>query len=229
MKLENYRAGEYVRKEGYKAFILSKINYSWSWEEAEMNKLLAEASRMLGELNAYSILIPNADTYLKTFVKIEANKSSKIDEVNTKIEDNILGAEYLEPDKKEAVAEAERLIEAIEYGINKKSGLNTNLLREMHKILMKGKQIENNKPGKLRTTQNWVGGDNLIEADFVPPPPEEVLECLTDFEKAIENDLTETPQLVKLAMLHYQFETIHPFIRWKWKSWKNDNSVVFTE
>lgn len=215
MKLENYRAGEYVREDGYRAFILSKINYSWSWEDGELNKLLSEASRMIGELNAYSKLIPNADTYIKTLIKIEANKSSKIEEIETKIEENILGAEYSEQERKEKTEEVERLIQAINYGIkeiDKKAQIDTGILREMHKILMQGKKIEENKPGKIRITQNWVGGTNVYDATYVPPPAGEVLECLTDFEKAIDNDLTETPDLVKIAMIHYQFESIHPFI-----------------
>lgn len=218
MKLENYRSGEYIRCDGYRAFILSKINYSWSWEDAELNKKLEEASILLGELNAYSTLIPKSDTYLKMFAKMEANSSSKIEEIDTKLEDNILGEKYIEREKREDIKEVSRLIEAINYGekeVVKKAQLDTNLLREMHKILMQGKEIENSKPGKLRVTQNWVGGENLEGAIYVPPPPGEILECLTDFEKAIDNDLSNTPDLVKLAMLHYQFESIHPFIRWK--------------
>lgn len=218
MKLENYRAGEYIRCEGYRAFILSKINYSWSWEDEKLNKKLEKASRLIGELNAYTNLIPKSDTYLKILVKIEANKSSKIEEINTNLEDNILGAKYLKQEEVKDTEEVERFIKAINHGekeILKKVQLDTNLLREMHKILMQGKEIENNKPGKLRVTQNWVGGENLDEATYIPPPPGEILECLTDFEKSIDNDLTDTPDLVKLAMLHYQFESIHPFIRRK--------------
>jgi len=232
MKLENYRAGEYIRTEGYRAFILSKINYSWNWEDAELNKLLAEASRLVGELNAYSVLIPNVDTYLKILIKMEANSSSKIEEINTKIEENLLGREYVDLEQKEKIEEVERMVQAIMHGakeVNKKERIDVGLLRDMHKILMQGKKLEENKPGKIRTTQNWVGGTNANEAEYVPPPPEEVLECLTDLEKAIDNDLTETPDLIKLAMIHYQFESIHPFIGGNRKDWKDDYSIIFAK
>ena len=78
MKLENYIAGEYKNSNGYKAFLPSKINYNWGWDDTKLDALLAEANRQIGELNAYSLLIPNVDLYIKMHVKIEANKSSRI-------------------------------------------------------------------------------------------------------------------------------------------------------
>lgn len=149
MKLENYRAGEYIKMDGYKAFILSKINYNWSWEEPELNKLLAEASRKLGELNAHALLINNSDVFLKMFVYIEANKSSKIEEIDTEIEENILGLELAHKDRKQYIKEVQGCIDAIFYGIEgvkKGSFVGTKVLKEMHEILMKNSTINNNKP-----------------------------------------------------------------------------------
>ena len=76
MKLEEYKSGEYVKMNDYKAFIPSKINYNWGWDDTKLDKLLSEANRQIGELNAYSLLIPNVDLYIKMHVKIEANKSN---------------------------------------------------------------------------------------------------------------------------------------------------------
>ena len=79
MKLEEYNAGQYILMKDYKAFVPSKINYNWEWSDTKLNKLLSEADRQIGELNAYSLLIPNVDLYIKMHVKIEANKSSRIE------------------------------------------------------------------------------------------------------------------------------------------------------
>lgn len=90
--------------------------------------------------------------------------------------------------------------------------IDTNTIKDIHQVLMKDFKEEETKPGKLRNSQNWVGGDSPKNAEFVPPPHTEIVECLTDFEKCIANDETDTPYIVKAAMLHYQFETIHPFV-----------------
>jgi len=86
MKLEEYQSGNYVKVNDYKAFIPSKINYNWGWDDTKLDKLLAEANRQIGELNAYSLLIPNVDLYIKMHVKIEANKSSRIEGTRTTVE-----------------------------------------------------------------------------------------------------------------------------------------------
>ena len=90
MKLEEYKSGEYVKMNDYKAFIPSKINYNWGWDDTKLDKLLAEANRQIGELNAYSLLIPNVDLYIKMHVKIEANKSSRIEGTRTTVEEDLL-------------------------------------------------------------------------------------------------------------------------------------------
>ncbi len=88
MKLEDCKSGEYVKMNDYKAFIPSKINYNWEWTDTKLNKLLSEADRQIGELNAYSLLIPNVDLYIKMHVKIEANKSSRIEGTRTTIDED---------------------------------------------------------------------------------------------------------------------------------------------
>lgn len=90
--------------------------------------------------------------------------------------------------------------------------VDTNLMKELHRILMQGRNETAKMPGTLRNRQTWVGGESPKDADFVPPPHTEIIECLADFEECINNDETDTPDLVKCAILHYQFETIHPFI-----------------
>ena len=215
MKLEDYKSGEYVKMNDYKAFIPSKINYNWGWDDTKLDKLLAEANRQIGELNAYSLLIPNVDLYIKMHVKIEANKSSRIEGTRTTVEEDLLDVTDINPEKRDDWEEVQNYVKATNYGVERiKEGFPvcTRLMRELHKILMQGVRGERKTPGEFRTSQNWIGGSMPSNAVYVPPPHTEIAECLTDFEKFINNEEIDTPDLIKIAILHYQFESIHPFL-----------------
>lgn len=215
MKLEEYKSGEYVKMKDYKAFIPSKINYNWGWDDTKLDKLLAEANRQIGELNAYSLLIPNVDLYIKMHVKIEANKSSRIEGTRTTVEEDLLDVTDINPEKRDDWEEVQNYVKATNYGVERiKNGFPvcTRLIRELHKILMQGVRGEHKTPGEFRTSQNWIGGSMPSNAVYVPPPHTEIAECLTDFEKFINNEEIDTPDLIKIAILHYQFESIHPFL-----------------
>ena len=205
MKLEEYKSGEYIKMNDYKAFIPSKINYNWGWDDTKLDKLLAEANRQIGELNAYSLLIPNVDLYIKMHVKIEANKSSRIEGTRTTVEEDLL----------DDWEEVQNYVKAINYGVKRISEgfpVCNRLIREIHKILMTGVRGEHKAPGEFRISQNWIGGSMPSTAVYVPPPYTEIAECLSDFEKFINNEKIDTPDLIKIAILHYQFESIHPFL-----------------
>ena len=215
MKLEGYQSGEYIKMNDYKAFIPSKINYNWGWDDTKLDKLLAEANRQIGELNAYSLLIPNVDLYIKMHVKIEANKSSRIEGTRTTVEEDLLDVTDINPEKRDDWEEVQNYVKATNYGVDRiKEGFPvcTRLIREIHKILMQGVRGEHKTPGEFRTSQNWIGGSMPSTAVYVPPPHTEIAECLTDFEKFINNEEIDTPDLIKIAILHYQFESIHPFL-----------------
>ena len=215
MKLEEYKSGKYVKMNDYKAFIPSKINYNWGWDDTKLDKLLAEANRQIGELNAYSLLIPNVDLYIKMHVKIEANKSSRIEGTRTTVEEDLLDVTDINPEKRDDWEEVQNYVKATNYGVERiKNGFPvcTRLIRELHKILMQGVRGEHKTPGEFRTSQNWIGGSMPSNAVYVPPPHTEIAECLTDFEKFINNEEIDTPDLIKIAILHYQFESIHPFL-----------------
>ena len=215
MKLEEYKSGEYVKMNDYKAFIPSKINYNWGWDDTKLDKLLAEANRQIGELNAYSLLIPNVDLYIKMHVKIEANKSSRIEGTRTTVEEDLLDVTDINPEKRDDWEEVQNYVKATNYGVERiKNGFPvcTRLIRELHKILMQGVRGEHKTPGEFRTSQNWIGGSMPSNAVYVPPPHTEIAQCLTDFEKFINNEEIDTPDLIKIAILHYQFESIHPFL-----------------
>lgn len=215
MKLEEYKSGEYIKMNGYKAFIPSKINYNWGWDDTKLDKLLAEANRQIGELNAYSLLIPNVDLYIKMHVKIEANKSSRIEGTRTTVEEDLLDVADINPEKRDDWEEVQNYVKATNYGVERiKEGFPvcTRLIREIHEILMQGVRGEHKTPGEFRTSQNWIGGSMPSTAVYVPPPHTEIAECLTDFEKFINNEEIDTPDLIKIAILHYQFESIHPLL-----------------
>ena len=215
MKLEEYKSGEYTKMNDYKAFIPSKINYNWGWDDTKLDKLLAEANRQIGELNAYSLLIPNVDLYIKMHVKIEANKSSRIEGTKTTVEEDLLDVTDINPEKRDDWEEVQNYVKATNYGVERiKKGFPvcTRLIREIHRILMQGVRGEHKTPGEFRTSQNWIGGSMPSTAVYVPPPHTEVVECLSDFEKFINNEKIDTPDLIKIAILNYQFESIHPFL-----------------
>ena len=215
MKLEEYKSGEYVKMNDYKAFIPSKINYNWGWDDTKLDKLLSEANRQIGELNAYSLLIPNVDLYIKMHVKIEANKSSRIEGTRTTVEEDLLDVTDINPEKRDDWEEVQNYVKATNYGVEKiKEGFPvcTRLIREIHGILMQGVRGEHKTPGEFRTSQNWIGGSMPSTAVYVPPPHTEIAKCLSDFEKFINNEEIDTPDLIKIAILHYQFESIHPFL-----------------
>ena len=215
MKLEEYKSGKYVKMNDYKAFIPSKINYNWGWDDTKLDKLLAEANRQIGELNAYSLLIPNVDLYIKMHVKIEANKSSRIEGPRTTVEEDLLDVSDINPEKRDDWEEVQNYVKATNYGVARiKEGFPvcTRLIREIHEILMQGVRGEHKTPGEFRISQNWIGGSMPSTAVYVPPPHTEIAECLSDFEKFINNEEIDTPDLVKIAILHYQFESIHPFL-----------------
>lgn len=215
MKLEEYKSGEYIKMNDYKAFIPSKINYNWGWDDTKLDKLLAEANRQIGELNAYSLLIPNVDLYIKMHVKIEANKSSRIEGTRTTVEEDLLDIADINPEKRDDWEEVQNYVKATNYGVERiKEGFPvcTRLIREIHKILMQGVRGEHKTPGEFRISQNWIGGSMPSNAIYVPPPHTELAECLKDFEKFINNEEIDTPDLIKIAILHYQFESIHPFL-----------------
>ena len=214
-KLEEYKSGQYVKINDYKAFIPSKINYNWGWDDTKLDKLLAEANRQIGELNAYSLLIPNVDLYIKMHVKIEANKSSRIEGTRTTVEEDLLDITDINPERRDDWEEVQNYVKATNYGvkrINDGFPVCTRLIRELHKILMQGVRGEHKTPGEFRMSQNWIGGSMPSNAVYVPPPHTEILDCLTDFEKFINNEKIDTPDLIKIAILHYQFESIHPFL-----------------
>lgn len=214
MDIKDFKAGRYLQQKRYQAFFPSTINATWTWSDPKINTLLSEANHKLGELNAFSLRIPDVDYFIEMHVVKEATTSSKIEGTQTEISDALLTKKEIVPEKRDDWQEVQNYIKAMNNAIAKLKSLplSTRLLKETHRILLsKGRGVAK-LPGEYRTSQNWIGGATIQDAAFVPPPYSEVDNLMGDLENFLHNNKIDVPHLMRIALAHYQFETIHPFL-----------------
>lgn len=214
MKLETNRAGVLKKMQsGYECFVPHDLKHLKLNIDLELQSLINKANLLLGKLDGMATTLPDIDLFVSMYVQKEAIISSQIEGTQASLID------VLQKDRKnekiKETAEIVNYIKATNYAFSrlKELPLSTRLIKETHSILLSGVRGNEKQPGEFRKSQNWIGyaGCTLNTATFVPPVPDEMENALSDLEKYIhEDDLASN--LVKIALIHYQFETIHPFL-----------------
>lgn len=215
IQLENYVSGRIDKDPtGYSYFMPSMINQQWKWEEQSINTLLETAAIKIGELNSYSKLVPNIDLFIQLHVTKEAVVSSRIEGTKTQIEEALMDENEISPEGKDDWKEVNNYIKALNQAIVELETLpiSSRLIKKTHQILLDHARGENKQPGQYRRSQNWIGGNTLADAVFIPPHQKNIDELMGDLEKFLNNEDIILPALIKIGIAHYQFETIHPFL-----------------
>jgi Fic family protein len=214
------RLGTYVARttagESFKAYVPAKLPPKPTLDMDRLYKPLDQAMKALGGIDALAKLLPDTRLFLFMYVRKEALVSSQIEGTQSSLSDLLL----FENEENTSVAvddveEVSNYIAALTYGLNRmKKGfpLSTRLIRDVHKMLMRGVRGHTKSPGEFRRSQNWIGGIRPGKARFVPPPPEMVNDLMSDLEKFMHDEDQKLPALIKAALIHVQFETIHPFL-----------------
>ena len=179
-------------------------------------RLMEQATLALGRLDSISLLLPDPDIFLYAYVRREALLSSQIEGTQSSLAELLLFELNDAPGAPvEDVVEVSNYVKALEHGLNRlREGfpLSNRLIREMHAVLLSRRRGSEKLPGEFRRTQNWIGGTRPGNAHFAPPPPERVNDCMADLERFLHDRNSSYPAIVRAALAHVQFETIHPFL-----------------
>jgi Fic family protein len=184
--------------------------------DIELQELLDTANQTLGRLDGITLLLPNPDQFLYSYIRKEAVLSSQIEGTQSSLSDLLFFEHDVAPGVPiEDVRETSNYIRAMTYGLRRMEEgfpLSLRLMKEIHGLLLEGGRGAERGPGEFRRTQTWIGGTRPGNARYVPPPAQEVTSAIGALEKFLHNDPVRTPVLVKAALAHAQFETIHPFL-----------------
>jgi Fic family protein len=212
--MRTFKSGVYINQGYYKSFQPENINQIWQLDDIEIINLLSQADRQIGRLDMYSEYIPNIDLFISMHIAKEATQSSKIEGTQTDVEEVFLEKEEVAKEKRDDWEEVQNYILAMNKAITSLNDLpfSSRLIRDAHKTLLQGVRGDHKHPGDFRKSQNWIGGATINDALFIPPVHTSIAELMSDIEKFANDELNQLPDLLKIALIHYQFETIHPFL-----------------
>ena len=212
--MKQFQAGRLVRQAHYQSFQPNPIDRAWVVDDMALLQLLGQADRELGRLDMYSEYIPNIDLFIRMHVLKEATQSSRIEGTQTNMQEALLEKEDVAPERRDDWEEVQNYVKAMHEAVDRLQTLpfSARLMRAAHKTLMQGVRGKNKHPGEFRRSQNWIGGASIADALFVPPAHASIAELIGDLEHFVHNDQQHFPELLKIALVHYQFETIHPFL-----------------
>lgn len=215
------RIGQYLKSstvgEVYHTYVPTPLPPDPPLHLEKIYPLLDRANVAIGRLDGISGILPDPGLFLYFYIRKEAVLSSQIEGTQSSLADLLMYENHETPGVPEHdVAEVSRYVAALEYGLKRlkqdRFPLSLRLIREIHEVLMSTGRGSDKQPGEFRRSQNWIGGTRPGNAKFVPPSPEKLMELLGDFEKFLHDEKHQLPKLIKAALAHVQFETIHPFL-----------------
>jgi len=211
--MKTFEAGHIINQGYYKSFQPNPINKNWEIGDMEISKLLSKADRQLGRLDMYSEYV-NIDLFVSMHIAKEATQSSKIEGTQTNMEEVFVRKEDIAFEKRDDWEEVQDYISAMYEAVRMLHTLpfSSRLIKQTHKILLQGVRGAHKLPGEYRTSQNWIGGASINDAVFIPPIHTSIGDLMSDIEIFANDELNPLPDLLKVALIHYQFETIHPFL-----------------
>jgi Fic family protein len=217
---KNLRHGTYVLKkfgdESFRAYVPPPLPPDPPVKLEALHRLMEEANQALGRLDGLASILPDPSLFIYFNVRKEAVLSSQIEGTQSSLSDLLLfESEEVPGVPIEDVQEVSNYVAAMNHGLRRlQEGfpLSLRLIREIHKVLLARGRGSDKHPGEFRRSQNWIGGTRPGNAAFVPPPPERVTECMGALETFLHRESPDLPLLIKAAMAHVQFETIHPFL-----------------
>lgn len=205
MNLKDFKSGTLKQEYKYKSFLPEKINHTFTWDDPQINTMLENATRALGELNAFTMIVPNVDIFIRMHIMKEANTSSKIEGTKTEMDEVLSAKEQIDPEKRDDWQEVQNYVEAMNIAIKDLETLpiSNRLIKNVHEILLASVRGETKQPGEFRRSQNWIGGSSLATAYFIPPHEMYVGDLMSDLEKFLHNENIHVPHLIKIAIAHY--------------------------
>jgi Fic family protein len=211
--MNQFQAGKYISQGYYASFQPEKINRTWLVNDLELMNMLSKADRYIGRLDMYSHYV-NIDLFIQMHIAKEATLSSKIEGTQTNVEESFLREAEVAYEKRNDWEEVQNYIKAMNQAVEmlKQLPFSSRLIRKTHKTLLTGVRGATKQPGEFRKSQNWIGGASLNDAIFIPPVHTTIGSLMSDLERFANDEFNHLPDLLKIGIIHYQFETIHPFL-----------------